>query len=68
MELMGYDYLTLDQDKVAKDIAKERGMDWTSISTAALPAVSGEDPLPDPLPGSFSARHPCVMCDIDYPR
>lgn len=50
MELTGYDYLSLDQDKVAKKIAEKYKLDWSSLSAAALPVVAGEDPLP----GSFS--------------
>lgn len=45
MELMGFEYLDVDQDKVAMEIANKYKMDWPALSTSSLPAVS-EDPLP----------------------
>ncbi|CAN0432523.1 unnamed protein product, partial [Pylaiella littoralis] len=46
MELMGYDYLSFDQDKVAMTLATEDQMDWSKISASSSPAVVGEAPLP----------------------
>lgn len=40
--MMGYEYLALDQDKVAMKIAQERGMDWATMSSTSLPVVDGE--------------------------
>lgn len=56
MELMGYDYLSFDQDKVAMTLAKEYQMDWSKISASSLPAVAGEAPLPGLLFIEFVMR------------
>jgi len=44
MELMGFEYLSLDQDRVALNIAKQYNVDWSATKASSLPAVA-EDPL-----------------------